>query len=108
MKRLSEKKIKSLYQKLSQIKLDDPFWSELGQNVFIEMPTGELLNEEISGFVWAWDLKKCIQINLPLTKEDRFIAQGLEGKIRIKTSLATAILVYKECDRFRCNIYKEA
>src|SRR3990167_1050039 len=54
------------------------------RDAILEMPLGELTNEGIAGFVWAWNAKHMIK-TADIDKHDRFNAQGLEGKVIIET-----------------------
>ena len=74
-----------------------------GKTVAIEFPSGELFNEGIRGYIIAWRMIGKLQ-NLPIDSTDRFNAQGLEGKIRVHTSLCTALTAYRELPSNRCQI----
>lgn len=70
----------------------------------VTMPLGELTNPNLSGFVWAWNLKGCIHPEA-ITDKHRFNANGLEGCFSIDTLLSTAILIYREVSPDRINIF---
>jgi len=69
-----------------------------------EAPLGEWIGN-LAGFAWAWKMRGDDVPILPLTKTDRFNAQGLEGKVRIETNLATAIVMAVQCDENRRVVY---
>jgi len=83
-------------------------WQErnLKLNTVLEFPAGEIMNERIRGFVWAWAMKKEITI-AGVTGKDRFAAHGLEGKIQVNTNLITALLAYRDLPRYRRGILIE-
>ena len=70
----------------------------------VEFPLGELMNPNITGFVWAWSTNREIRIE-GITKRDRFNAQGIEGKAVVEVSLATALLVARDLPRHRIAVY---
>ena len=69
-----------------------------------EAPLGELVSS-LAGFAWAWKLQGFVPKIAPITKTDRFNAQGLEGKIVIETDLSTAIVYASQCPSHRYAIY---
>ena len=81
-------------------------WHEThgAQNARVEFPLGELMNPNIAGFVWAWNMKGRIK-TADITASDHFNAQGLEGKAVIETSYTTALLVASELPEHRCTVY---
>ena len=110
MKKLSHKKAQALVNAMSEAsvggpKTFDPFYADNGLSgrAWVEFPLGELTNRNIAGFVGVWASKGLIK-DYPIDKTDRFNAQGLEGKIRIATTLATALLVYRELPPNRCQL----
>ena len=70
------------------------------RDAILEMPLGELTNEGIAGFVWAWNAKHMIK-TADISDHDRFNAQGLEGKVIIETSFATALIAARELPAYR-------
>ena len=74
-------------------------------NVRLEFPLGEVMNPNIAGFIWAWNLQNKIKTE-SISKKDRFNAQGLEGKATIELDLVGAVLAYQELPRFRRAIVK--
>lgn len=113
MKRLSTKTIERLDAEMAGACVcgNLPLWSawcdSMGdRDAVIEMPTGELMNERIAGFAWAWASKGRIE-DAPIEKGDRFNAQGLEGKVRIRTTLTVALLTYREVSPHRIQILAE-
>jgi hypothetical protein len=81
---------------------------------WVEFPLGELMNPRIAGFVWAWAMQTRIATHV-IQRGDQFNAQGLpigplwgEGKVRVRTSLSTALLVYDLLPAYRCQILVEA
>lgn len=108
MKRLSDKQcndILSTLTKASQNGQWDSFFNQHNIPALLEFPIGEMMNKKIEGFIFAWKLQNSITTK-PIEKTDRFNAQGLEGKIRVMTSLITALLVYRELPKYRCQIFK--
>ncbi len=80
---------------------------EYGQRAaIVEFPLGELMNPRIAGFVWAWALSGRIT-TAPIPRGDRFNAQGLEGKARVRTDLTVALMIYGELPRCRCQVAVE-
>lgn len=61
------------------------------QMVRLEFPSGELLNPNLAGYLWAWTKTYAMETGLAIEKRDRFVAQGLEGKISIRTTMSTAL-----------------
>ena len=70
----------------------------------IEIPMGELFNDAIQGFVWAWQKMGKLTIDA-IKKGESFDAQGLEGKVVVTTFLPTALRIWQALPPFRCNIY---
>ena len=108
--KLSEKEITALDAEMSrhcvcgQLDLWDKWATDKGDSpVLLEFPLGELMNPGIAGFLWAWKLQGKIQTHA-IEPGDRFNAQGLEGKVRIRTTLTTALLVYRELPAHHCQI----
>jgi hypothetical protein len=73
----------------------------------LEFPLGELLNERIRGFAWAWATDGAVQTDAIATG-DRFDAQGLEGKAVVEVSLVTALLVARDLPKHRVAVYTDA
>lgn len=75
--------------------------------VALEFPTGEIAEKYFAdtcgGFLWAWKLTNRFEY-LQIDDADRFKAQGLEGKIRVRTGLTTALMVYDELREYRRQI----
>ena len=108
MKRLSDKRIKDLVAEMSAASLNPSNWETWcdehdSQPAWIEFPGGELMNPNITGWLWAWKLQGAIE-SRSLEKRDQFNANGLEGKISVKTSLTTALLVWKDLPAYRRQI----
>ena len=74
--------------------------------VWVEFPLGELMNPAIAGFVWAWAMQKRLVVG-SIQEGDQFNAQGLEGKVRVRTTLSTALLVYRDLPPYRCQVVME-
>lgn len=70
----------------------------------LEFPLGELTNENISGFVWAWHAQDRIRIK-DIQPTDSFNAQGLEGKVAVETTYAAALLAARELPPYRRAVY---
>jgi len=70
----------------------------------LEFPLGELMNEKILGFVWAWGMSGAVQTE-GITERDRFDAQGIEGKAVVETQLVTALLVARDLPAHRVAVY---
>ena len=73
---------------------------------WVEFPLGELMNPAIAGFVWAWAMQKRLVVG-SIQEGDQFNAQGLEGKVRVRTTLSTALLVYRDLPPYRCQVVME-
>lgn len=70
----------------------------------LEFPSGEILNPSLAGYLWAWKRTYAMETGLAIEKKDRFSAQGLEGKISVRTTLDTALRVFQELPPNRCQI----
>lgn len=70
----------------------------------IEFPLGELMNDRIAGYVWAWKMRGMIR-TAPISNSDQFNAQGLEGKCAVETDFLTAFNVWRDLPQFRCNVF---
>jgi hypothetical protein len=70
----------------------------------LELPLGELLDEHIGGFAWAWARNGAVRTE-GITAGDRFDAQGLEGKAVVEVSLVTALLVARDLPPRRVAVY---
>jgi len=108
MKRLSDKQCNDMLSTLLEASQNgqwDNVYNKYNTPAHLEFPIGEMLNEKIRGFIFAWKLQNCLTI-MPIERIDRFNAQGLEGKIRVMTSLITALLVYRELPKYRCQIFR--
>ena len=74
--------------------------------VTLEFPLGELTNPRISGFLWAWKMQGKLKTRA-IEPGDKFSAQGLEGKARIRhITLTSALLAYRELPAHRRHIWK--
>ena len=82
---------------------DQVMWSYYHQEAQLEFPLGELSNPNIAGFVWAWKMQARIETT-EIAKDDRFNANGLEGKIIIRTTLSTALIAAGELPEHRSAI----
>jgi hypothetical protein len=70
----------------------------------VTFPLGELMNPNLAGHVWVWNLKNCIKPE-PITEKHRFNANGLEGCFSIEEQLSTALLMYREVSPERINVF---
>jgi len=70
----------------------------------LEFPLGELMNEKILGFVWAWAMNGAVQTE-GITAQDRFDAQGIEGKAVVEVQFVTALLVARDLPAHRVAVY---
>ncbi len=71
----------------------------------LEFPLGELQNEAIRGYVWAWKMRGLIA-TAGLSKGDGFAAQGLEGKAVIgDLDLVSAVLAARELPLHRRAVF---
>jgi len=110
LKRLTHRETAELLEQMRAAARPGRYWRweqwewEYGERAAqVEFPLGELVNPRIAGFVWAWAMLRCIT-TAPIQSGDHFNAQGLEGKIRVRTTLATALLVYAELPPHRCQV----
>ena len=76
--------------------------------VVLEFPAGELFAKCLEGLLWGWKMLGAIDTGLPVDDTDKFSAQGLEGKCRVRCCLVTALLAARELPPFRRAIYEEA
>lgn len=109
MKRISQKAIEQLTSDMRKAASNgsstwDPWHDEHYQSVVLDIPSGELMNERITGFLWAWAMQKNLQ-SMRLAKSDRLNANGLEGKIRIRTFLISALLACQELPKYRYQLF---
>ena len=82
----------------------DPYYDEHCQTkATLLIPCGELMNENIRGFVLAWNMKGAINF-CPVPDKVQLKAHGLEGAFTVQTSLVTALIVYGELPEYRCAI----
>jgi hypothetical protein len=70
----------------------------------LEFPLGELMNERIRGFVWAWAIWGLVQTEA-ITARDGFDEQGIEGKAVVQVQLVTALLVARDLPEHRAAVY---
>jgi len=109
-KKLTDKEVQSILSTLEKMSNDpenwDKFYKKYSQiKARLEFPLGELLNKNITGYVWAWKATKKIS-TAPIDPKDKFNAQGLEGKAIIyPVDLITALLAYRELPKHRRVIY---
>lgn len=108
MKMLTREQIKNLIARAERA-AERPdtwevFWEKENVPAVIELPTGELLNPNIELFVWYWGRMHLIE-RAPIKRGDRLAAQGLEGKVRIRTDLVKALNVAKLLPEFRYQIF---
>jgi len=105
-KKLSEAKVLALIAEAEEATCGGPgawdIWHQdhVGIEAMIEFPLGELFNEGIAGFLFAWKLQNRIS-TARIEKSDRFNAQGIEGKCQVVTTLVTALLAYRELPKYR-------
>jgi hypothetical protein len=123
MKRLTRREAGTLLDRMREAARPGPSglyrwerwqWAYGERAAWVEFPLGELMNPHITGFVWAWATLGGIT-SAPIQSEDRFNAQGLpvgplrgEGKVKVRTTLSTALLVYRELPPYRCQIVVES
>jgi len=111
MKKLTSKQLtkldKAYIEASKQPSTWDPFYEKYMVDATINIPCGEIMNDKISGCVWAWQLKGFLK-PLPIVDSDSFDAQGLEGKCTIKSSIFTACLVSRYVLPSRLNVWLEA
>jgi hypothetical protein len=110
MKRLSEEELNKLAKTIEESSYGGlekfesiAYFYEV--KAYIEFPLGEILNPGISGYVPYWYFSGRLKV-APIKGrgEERFDAQGLEGKAVVKTDLVTAIIVWRELPKYRCNV----
>ena len=70
----------------------------------LEFPLGELMNERIAGFLWAWHMQGKLK-TARIGRDDRFEANGLEGKCVVRSVLSTALLAARELPPHRRAVY---
>jgi hypothetical protein len=99
MRKLSEKEVEEI-----RAAYNENYDDLCKQKAVFEAPLGELY-PNLSGFAFAWQLKGDMPSTHSITGKEGFNAQGIEGKLRKDTTMATAIIYYVSCDRFRRAIY---
>lgn len=105
MKRIAEKRVQDLHTAMIEAAQSgraafDRWMDDNDKPAVIEFPGGELFCQGIGGFVYAWNMQKKIVVGR-LVPDDRFDANGMEGKISIQTTLAAVLLAWAELPRFR-------
>lgn len=110
MKTLTHKATKGLVKQMHSLAVcgQSELWikwaNEQGDKpAIVEFPCGELFNESIAGFLWAWKMKGIIE-TCAIEKKDRFNANGLEGKVKVTTTLTVALLVWRDLPEHRCQV----
>jgi hypothetical protein len=104
MKKLSEQEIKDMLRFLENLTFESfQKLDFLYHKAWVEFPLGEIFNPRIAVYVTYWHFSGRLKVS-PITGKERFDAQGLEGKAVIQTDLLTAIMVWRELPRFRCNV----
>ena len=109
MKPIAHKYAQELYNRMVLAAKTSPnvfyaWCDEMGsRKAIVEFPTGELMNERIKGFVWAWGMRGIVQ-TASIEKADRFNANGLEGKVCIETTANVALMVYGDLPEHRCQV----
>lgn len=79
-------------------------WNQYTQRkALLEFPLGEVMNPKISGYAWAWNMRKILKTKA-ITEKDRFEAQGLEGKVSVQIPLLSALLAWRELPEHRRQI----
>lgn len=88
-----------------------PWYDNNQQTAWLEFPNGEWANsdftDEIQGYIYAWRMTGVVDQSLPIVKSDRFTAQGLEGKTRVKTALTVALQCWHALPKHRRQVYIE-
>jgi len=112
MKRLSDREIEDDLAEFRAHSMegDTPEWRDVYDRVAnrparVEFPTGEITNPAIAGYILGAKLGGTLESGLPITAQDRFNAQGLEGKVALATNLLNACLIWEELGKFRCAVY---
>lgn len=105
MRRLAVKQVQALHDEMTAAAQNgreafERWLDEHDRPAILEFPGGELFCSGIRGFLWAWRLKNALSVGR-LQKGDRFDANGLEGKISVETTLATALLAWANLPRHR-------
>ena len=84
----------------------DPWHRANNREAIVYLPCGEIMNEGIRGFVWAWHMQNRI-VHVPTSEQSKIgglNANGLEGLISVETDLCVALLVFRELAPHRCRI----
>ena len=106
---LSDNKIKSLLAAMEDAASGGdstfaPWYNKHGLTpVKLEFPGGELHNPALAGWLMAWQATNRVTPSR-LAPQDRFSAQGLEGKITVSTTLVPALLAWRELPEHRRQI----
>jgi hypothetical protein len=109
-KRLSKKETQTLLNQMHEAASGgaatwDPWCSTQGsQRATLCMPSGELLNERIRGFVWGWHARNAIEDGHRIPANASLVANGLEGLIKVHTDLNVALIVLDDVTRDRAYI----
>jgi hypothetical protein len=111
MKKQSRKQLEQAAQAMEAASATGPkAWDSFldkydkASNARVEFPLGELMNANIAGYVWAWNMQGRIVTGL-ISKADQFNANGPEGKASVTTSYIIALLVWRDLPTYRCNVY---
>jgi len=109
MKPLAHKRTQELYNRMTEAAHASPnMWyvwcDEMGsRTAIVEFPSGELMNQRIAGFAWAWARKGRVQSER-IEAGDHFDANGLEGKCAVQTTLNVALMVFGDLPKHRCQV----
>ena len=112
MKRLSEKKIQEHIADIRLAAKNPKAWksqySAFCIPVRLEIPGGELARDDSGawlGFLAGHKMMGRITLGLRITGEERFWAQGLEGKAAIESTLVSVVSIWDELPKHRRALY---
>ncbi|GIK40430.1 MAG: hypothetical protein BroJett011_42630 [Chloroflexota bacterium] len=74
------------------------------QEARLEFPLGELTNSGLAEFLRIWHRQGALTL-ASIGKQDRFDAQGLEGKCVVQTTLSAALRAARELKPYRRAVY---
>ncbi|MHC4072767.1 MAG: hypothetical protein ACYTGS_12175 [Planctomycetota bacterium] len=109
MRLLTHKETKQLVEDMERAALPQTWdaWHKANNRpAIVYFPAGELMNDAILGFIWAWKMKDRIVL-VPPSEQDKISglnSNGLEGLIQVETDLCVALMVYRDLPPYRTRV----
>lgn len=100
MRRLTDAQVEAVRQRIAAGEPGDAYDTPAR----FEAPMGEWLGN-LLGFALGLRLQGALPNPTGITSKDRFVAQGLEGKIALATTLGDAVVMAHHCAARRWAVY---